>query len=283
MHLPQCSTSLVVCAGIAKAIAKAAGKEVGWPLALAAAGAGPATCSCGQQRTRRPAAAPARCLGKQPTCLPPFPGANLLKSGENCALRPQGSGAEEGRGLPLPVRTLLLLLGECWKGATLPVRQGCACCWLAAAPQAPPHPASEGLPLSAALQATAGGPGGLALPAARARLLPSLRPAHACPHVPQPPGPPASAPPAAFSAPPPCSTVHFFASPDKAKRVLGWQPQHNFLKDVEQVGPVQMAPVWDGASGGGCRLVPVWQRGVRQRGVRQQEGHGSRRGALAAG
>lgn len=33
-----------------------------------------------------------------------------------------------------------------------------------------------------------------------------------------------------------CSAVHFFASADKAKRVLGWQPHHNFLKDVNQVG-----------------------------------------------
>lgn len=31
------------------------------------------------------------------------------------------------------------------------------------------------------------------------------------------------------------SAVHFFASADKAKRVLGWQPQHNFMKDVAQV------------------------------------------------
>ena len=28
------------------------------------------------------------------------------------------------------------------------------------------------------------------------------------------------------------STVHFFASADKAKRVLGWRPAHNFMKDV---------------------------------------------------
>lgn len=32
-----------------------------------------------------------------------------------------------------------------------------------------------------------------------------------------------------------CRAVHFFASADKAKRVLGWKPQHNFLKDVNQV------------------------------------------------
>ena len=37
-------------------------------------------------------------------------------------------------------------------------------------------------------------------------------------------------------APPPaCRTVHFFASADKAKRVLGWQPQHTFMGDVEQL------------------------------------------------
>jgi hypothetical protein len=29
--------------------------------------------------------------------------------------------------------------------------------------------------------------------------------------------------------------VHFFASADKAKRVLGWQPQHTFMGDVEQL------------------------------------------------
>jgi hypothetical protein len=29
---------------------------------------------------------------------------------------------------------------------------------------------------------------------------------------------------------------HFFASADKAKRVLGWKPAHNFVKDVDQVG-----------------------------------------------
>jgi hypothetical protein len=27
--------------------------------------------------------------------------------------------------------------------------------------------------------------------------------------------------------------VHFFASSDKAKRELGWQPKHNFLADVD--------------------------------------------------
>lgn len=31
----------------------------------------------------------------------------------------------------------------------------------------------------------------------------------------------------------PFRTVHFFASSDKAKRVLGWQPQHTFMGDVE--------------------------------------------------
>lgn len=33
----------------------------------------------------------------------------------------------------------------------------------------------------------------------------------------------------------PFRTGHFFASSDKAKRVLGWQPSHNFLKDVGQL------------------------------------------------
>ncbi|PSC72036.1 Chloroplast stem-loop binding of 41 kDa chloroplastic [Micractinium conductrix] len=33
----------------------------------------------------------------------------------------------------------------------------------------------------------------------------------------------------------PFRTGHFFSSADKAKRVLGWQPKHNFLKDVEQL------------------------------------------------
>ena len=31
----------------------------------------------------------------------------------------------------------------------------------------------------------------------------------------------------------PFRTVHFFASADKAKKVLGWRPQHNFLADVQ--------------------------------------------------
>jgi nucleoside-diphosphate-sugar epimerase len=30
-------------------------------------------------------------------------------------------------------------------------------------------------------------------------------------------------------------TVHFFASSDKAKKELGWQPKHNFLADVAQL------------------------------------------------
>lgn len=30
----------------------------------------------------------------------------------------------------------------------------------------------------------------------------------------------------------PFRTVHFFASADKAKRVLGWKPQHDFVRDV---------------------------------------------------
>lgn len=34
----------------------------------------------------------------------------------------------------------------------------------------------------------------------------------------------------------PCRrTVHFFAGADKAKAVLGWQPQHNFLADVDDL------------------------------------------------
>lgn len=33
----------------------------------------------------------------------------------------------------------------------------------------------------------------------------------------------------------PFRAVHFFASADKAKQVLGWQPQHNFMKDVDQL------------------------------------------------
>lgn len=40
--------------------------------------------------------------------------------------------------------------------------------------------------------------------------------------------------------------MHFFASSDKAKRVLGWQPKHNFLKDVDQV---RLGGVLGGASG----------------------------------
>ena len=32
-----------------------------------------------------------------------------------------------------------------------------------------------------------------------------------------------------------CRTAHFFASVDKAKRVLGWKPEHDFLGDVEQL------------------------------------------------
>jgi nucleoside-diphosphate-sugar epimerase len=33
----------------------------------------------------------------------------------------------------------------------------------------------------------------------------------------------------------PFRTVHFFCGADKAKSVLGWQPQHNFLGDVEDL------------------------------------------------
>lgn len=32
----------------------------------------------------------------------------------------------------------------------------------------------------------------------------------------------------------PFRAVHFFASPDKAKRLLSWAPNHNFVDDVEQ-------------------------------------------------
>lgn len=32
-----------------------------------------------------------------------------------------------------------------------------------------------------------------------------------------------------------CREVHFFASSDKAKKHLGWQPKHNFLSDVAQL------------------------------------------------
>lgn len=33
----------------------------------------------------------------------------------------------------------------------------------------------------------------------------------------------------------PFRTVHFFAHADKAKHVLGWQPQHDFISDVPQL------------------------------------------------
>lgn len=33
----------------------------------------------------------------------------------------------------------------------------------------------------------------------------------------------------------PFRTVHFFASSDKAKRLLGWQPKHSFMADVDAV------------------------------------------------
>ncbi len=32
-----------------------------------------------------------------------------------------------------------------------------------------------------------------------------------------------------------CRTAHFFASADKAKRELGWHPEHNFLMDVGEL------------------------------------------------
>ena len=32
-----------------------------------------------------------------------------------------------------------------------------------------------------------------------------------------------------------CRTGHFFASADKAKRELGWRPQHSFTADVKQL------------------------------------------------
>ena len=50
----------------------------------------------------------------------------------------------------------------------------------------------------------------------------------------------------------PRSAVHFFASSDKAKRVLGWQPQHNFLKDVDQVGLIWAVLRWEDVP---CRAV----------------------------
>ena len=28
---------------------------------------------------------------------------------------------------------------------------------------------------------------------------------------------------------------HFFTGTDKAKKVLGWQPKHNFLKDIDDL------------------------------------------------
>ncbi len=33
----------------------------------------------------------------------------------------------------------------------------------------------------------------------------------------------------------PFRTVHFFAHADKAKHVLGWQPQHDFISDLPQL------------------------------------------------
>ena len=33
----------------------------------------------------------------------------------------------------------------------------------------------------------------------------------------------------------PFRAVHFFASTDKAKKVLGWRPEHTFLGDIEEV------------------------------------------------
>lgn len=32
---------------------------------------------------------------------------------------------------------------------------------------------------------------------------------------------------------PPCRTTHFFASSEKAKRELKWEPRHDFLSDVD--------------------------------------------------
>ena len=53
------------------------------------------------------------------------------------------------------------------------------------------------------------------------------------------------------------STVHFFASADKAKRVLGWRPAHNFTKDVEQVGGSGWALVGGFREGGAsCGTAP---------------------------
>lgn len=33
----------------------------------------------------------------------------------------------------------------------------------------------------------------------------------------------------------PFRAVHFFANTDKAKKILGWKPEHTFLGDVEEV------------------------------------------------
>lgn len=50
--------------------------------------------------------------------------------------------------------------------------------------------------------------------------------------------------------------MHFFASSDKAKRVLGWKPQHTFKGDVEQVGWYE-----------GARRVRVWGQLAAQAGL----------------
>jgi nucleoside-diphosphate-sugar epimerase len=55
-------------------------------------------------------------------------------------------------------------------------------------------------------------------------------PAAALDHYNTPPLPPLLPPPPSLI---PCRIVHFFASAEKAKRELGWAPQHNFLADVD--------------------------------------------------
>lgn len=40
-------------------------------------------------------------------------------------------------------------------------------------------------------------------------------------------------PPPELPPSPPCRTTHFFASSEKAKRELKWEPRHDFLSDVD--------------------------------------------------
>lgn len=53
------------------------------------------------------------------------------------------------------------------------------------------------------------------------------------PHTPPHPSPPSLSPTPSPSKPP--RTVHFFAGADKAKRELGWKPEHDFLGDVDDL------------------------------------------------